>query len=162
MTPKCTCWVWSFGWHSEAAIRLSLEYLWERVMNGRKHRNILFTAHVLYSLFMDNSFKFCPSVGWSGSEVTSLKHPELLQIYAAVLDGRICLGAFYTSNVSQGALCLQLRVSPASLTFTSCPCKATCKGVYRSSTIISYSSGWLTCQKWISFFRPLFLQVLLV
>lgn len=158
-TPKCTCSVCFFGWHSEAAIRLRLKHLWEKVKKGRKPRNVLFTAHVLYCLFMGNSFKFCSSVGWSRSEVTSLKQPVLLQIYTALLDGRICLGAFYISCVSEGALCLGLRIFPASLIFTSCPCKASCKCIYRSSTIISYSSGWLTCQKWIYFFRLLFLQV---
>lgn len=158
-TLKCTCSVCFFGWHGEAAIRLMLKHLWERVMKGRKPRNVLFTAHVLYSLFMGNSFEFCSSLGPSGSEVTSPKQPVLLHIYTAVLDGRICLGAFYISCVSEGALCLGLRIFPASLTLTSCPCKASCKCIYRSSTIISNSSGWLTCQKLICFFRLLFLQV---
>lgn len=133
-----------------------------RVMKGIKPRNVLFTAHVLSSLFMGNSFQLCPSVGCSGSEVMPLKQPELLQIYAAARGGGICLTAFDVSCASQAALCLRLWVSPDSLIFTSCPCKATCKCVYWSSTIISYSSGWLTCQKWMSFFRPLFLQVLVV
>lgn len=161
MTPKCTCLAWSSGWHGEAAIKPSLKYLL-RVMKGIKPRNVLFTAHVLSSLFMGNSFQLCPSVGCSGSEVMPLKQPELLQIYAAARGGRICLTAFDVSCASQAALCLRLWVSPDSLIFTSCPCKATCKCVYWSSTIISYSSGWLTCQKRMSFFRPLFLQVLVV
>lgn len=104
--------------------------IYERVIKGRKPRNVLFTAHVLYSLFMGNSFEFCSSVGWKGSEVTSLQQPMLLQIYTALLDGRICLGAFYISCVSEGALCLGLRVFPASLIFTSCPCKASCTNVF--------------------------------
>lgn len=54
--------------------------IYETVMKGRNPRNLLFTAHVLYSLFMSNSFKFRPSVGWSGSEVTSPQQPEILQI----------------------------------------------------------------------------------
>lgn len=61
--------------------------------------------------------------------------------------------------VSEGALCLGLRIFPASLIFTTCPCKASCKCIYTCSTIISYSSGWLTCRKWMRFFRLLFLQV---
>lgn len=146
-----TRWSSNWGWN-----------IYERESWGAENPEMYYLLHVLYSLFMGNSFKFCPSVGWSGSEVTSPKQPELLQICVAVVDGRICLGALYISCVSQGSLCLELRVSPASLIFTSCPCKATCECVYRSSMIISYSSGWLTCRKWMSFFRPLFLQVLLV
>ena len=68
----------------------------------------------------------------------------------------------FISAASLRALCAWGSVSPASLISTSCPCKATCKCVYRSSMIISYSSGWLTCQKGMPFSRPLFLQVPLV
>lgn len=64
-----------FGWHSEAASKWGWNIYERESWKGRKPRNVLFTAHVLYYLFLGNSFEFCSSVGWSGSEVTPLKQP---------------------------------------------------------------------------------------
>lgn len=86
---KCTCPAWALGWPSEAEISCSLKYLWKAAVEGRKPRNLLFTVHALYSPFRGNSFESCSAVEWSRAGVTSPKQPGLLQLYTAVLRGRI-------------------------------------------------------------------------